>query len=129
MNLDFKLSQFTYFPHPSPYCTASCSLIAKKKKSLDIFRHVLLTKANCFPVLFFINCMNFLPQKGNTCLRTLNLDAFSFLSFFSLKKTLLYSRMRINGSLNPWPPVFLRICKGGIAGVRSYFGSGHPDII
>jgi hypothetical protein len=30
MNLDFKLSQFTYFPHPSPYCTASCSLIAKK---------------------------------------------------------------------------------------------------
>ena len=47
---------------------------------------MLLTKANCFPVLFFINCTNFLPQKENTCLRTLNLDVFSFLFFFSLKK-------------------------------------------
>ena len=45
------------------------------------------------------------------------------------KKTLLYSRMRISGLLKLWPPVFLRICKGSITDMRSYFGSGHPDIV
>ena len=78
--------------------------------------------------------MNFLPQKGNVCHRTLNLDVFSFLSFLKKKEeeeeeTLLYSRMRISGLLNLWPPVFLRICKGSITDMKSYFGSGHPDIV
>lgn len=48
MNLDFKLSQFTYFPYPSPYCTASCSLIAKKKVS-GYFQARAINKSKLLP--------------------------------------------------------------------------------